>query len=139
MADDGTEFKIEAQCLQYEKQCERKKYFEKEKEIRMQDLDGQTPLGGGEETEYHNYIWYKLRSEKDIELLESLYNRLNVPHMTSFPAIICLEIYDENYDEDGWYDGDAWVTTLDDVKLATREFWKNFGYHISFKKADENK
>lgn len=56
IAEDGTEFKIEAECLRYEKLCERKQYIEKAKKIQIKDLDGTVPLGYGNNAECNYYI-----------------------------------------------------------------------------------
>ena len=139
VAEDGTEFKIEAECLRYEKLCKRKSYIEKAKKIQIKDLDGTVPVGYGNNAECNYYIWYKLRDKEDINTLQNLYSKIRFYRITSFPTIICLEIYDENYDDEYWYDDDVWVTSLDDIKAATENFWKDFGYHISFENVDNGK
>ena len=70
VAEDGTEFKIEAECLRYEKLYERKQYIEKAKKIQIKDLDGTVPLGYGNNAECNYYIWYKLRDQEDINILQ---------------------------------------------------------------------
>ena len=93
------------------------------------------PLIDTETYEDHEYVWYKLESEKDFNTLKEAFEYskdFTVPD--GYPTFYCVESfgYDNIYANDN-----AWTWTLNECKDAAVEFWERFGYKLTFKKVGD--
>ena len=131
VALDGTEFKSEGSCLEYERQLETDDLREKADKLRLVDLDGTYPLDTDAQyiNDNHSYTWYQVCDEEDYKVLLNLYGD-DVVKPETYPEIICVES-----DED--YGNDVWTYRLSDMMQSTLMFWKNFGYDVAFKGVKE--
>lgn len=131
IAYDGKEFTNEEDCKAYERGEERKDFIAKSEKLMIEELNDTIPLVLDETVEYHNYRWYKLKDKNDYDILTKIYsdNYFNEP--TSYPAIMCVEVYDYYTD---LHDGTACGWTLDDCKADTIKFWKRHGYKVTIEK-----
>lgn len=127
IANDGTEFKTETECVEYEKQLDIVDLRERADKLRLNALDGTYPLDTDAQyiNDNHSYTWYQVCDEEDYNVLLNLYGD-DVVKPCSYPEIICVE-----YEED--YGNDVWTYLLSDMMQSTLIFWKNFGYDVSFK------
>ena len=135
IADDGTQFDTERHCLNYEKEIKMQKNENNAEKLRVHELDDLMPLIDTETYEDHEYVWYKLESEKDFNTLKEAFEYskdFTVPD--GYPTFYCVESfgYDNIYANDN-----AWTCTLNECKDAAVEFWERFGYKLTFKKVGD--
>ena len=130
VANDGTEFKTEGSCLEYERKLAEDEHKAKADKFRLVDLDGTYPLDVDAQyiNDNHAYTWYQVNSEEDLNTLEDVYGGIGKP--CSYPDIVCIET-------DDYYTDDCWSYWLSDMKKSTIAFWKAFGYEVEFKVVKE--
>lgn len=125
IAEDGKEFNVRESCEFYELKQRRALYKKENREKHLSELEGMYPLsvkGQVFSDDEYAYSWYKLKSESDFEILESMYKEAVRPDV--YPEIICVE--QDKFQEDNYF------YKLSDMKKDTVEFWKNFGFEIKF-------
>ena len=131
VANDGTEFKTEFTCLDYEKQLAENAFKAKANELRIPKFDGTYPLDvdGQYISDNHAHTWYQVNTEEDLNTLEDVYGGIGKP--CSYPDIVCIET-------DDYYTDDCWSYWLSDMKKSTVAFWKAFGYEVEFKEGSKD-
>ena len=132
VADDGTEFRTENECKDYETKQFSKYIIEAAEKLRITELDEHLPLSNdGLINENNTFRWYKLTNETDFATVNKAYgNSLNVPE--SYPEIMCVETV--GYEA---YMDDAYSYNMGTCKKITEIFWKELGYEINFRKVGE--
>ena len=123
IADDGTQFDTKRHCLEYEKEIEMCKKAKSAEKLRIRELDDMMPLINVETYENHEYVWYKLKNEKDFNTLKEAFEYskdFTVPD--GYPTLYCVESfgYDNIYEDDN-----TWTCTIDECKDAAVKFWEN--------------
>lgn len=94
IADDGTQFDTERHCLNYEKEIKMQKNENNAEKLRVHELDDLMPLIDTETYEDHEYVWYKLESEKDFNTLKEAFEYskdFTVPD--GYPTFYCVESF----------------------------------------------
>lgn len=131
VAVDGTEFKSEGSCLEYEKQLATDELIAKADKLRLVDLDDTYPLDtdGQYVSDCKSFTWYQVCDEEDYNTINALFNN-EIAKPTSYPEIICVETEGECY-------CDVYDYRLSDMEKSTIAFWKNFGYEVEFKGVKE--
>ena len=132
VAEDGTEFRTESECKDYETKQFSKYLIEAAAKLRITELDEHLQLfSDGLMNENNTFRWYKLNNETDFETVNKAYgNSLNVPE--SYPEIMCVETV--GYEA---YMDDAYSYNMKTCKKITESFWKELGYEINFRKVGE--
>lgn len=127
VADDGTEFRTESECKDYEVKQFSKNLIEAAEKLRIKELDEHLPLSNdGLMNENNTFRWYKLNNEADFETVNKAYgNSLNVPE--SYPEIMCVETV--GYEA---YMDDAYNYNMETCKKITESFWKELGVKVTF-------
>ncbi len=130
IADDGTQFDTKHHCLEYEKKIEMCKKTKDAEKLRIRELDDVIPLIDVETYTEHEYVWYKLESEKDFNILkEAFEHSIDFTVPDGYPTLYCVE----SFDYDFIYESDnIWTYTLNECKDAAVEFWERFGYNLTF-------
>jgi hypothetical protein len=130
VADDGKEFNFAYECEKYEKQLNKNKLRLKVECIENKgDKFDSAPLDGGEYYESHQFIWYRPKTNEDIDVLNEYYG-LGCPlDQDSINQWVCIEMYD--YDDPN---GDTWVMHLEDSIRHIEFFLKEFGYEVEITK-----
>ena len=127
VAEDGTEFRTESECKDYETKQFSKYLIEAAAKLRITELDEHLPLSNdGLINENNTFRWYKLNNETDFETVNKAYgNSLNVPE--SYPEIMCVETV--GYEA---YMDDAYSYDMTTCRTITENFWKKLGYKVTF-------
>lgn len=124
IADDGTEFDNCWKCQQYEHEKVHKPLLDNL--ITCEELKYYSNFNGEEYPEHHDYIWYFVRDEKDLEILEKVYpDTLGRIHIGKW---ICIETDD---------DGSAWASTIDDGITYATTVLNKLGYKVEITKEAE--
>ena len=87
------------------------------------------PINSEEKRDDHNYIWYKINNEEELELLRKAYD-YRIGQVEQYPEIICIEA--------DYYYEDIWDYYLSDMFKYTKWFWEKFGYTVSFEKGENS-
>lgn len=121
IAEDGTEFDSKLKCEKYEFDNLKKPLLGNLQ--RCKELDDYPNFDGQEYSEWHNYRWYFIRNEEDIDILNRVYgDKIDNSYIGKWM----------NVEEDE--DADAWVTTIDDgIRYATAVLTK-LGYKVEITK-----
>lgn len=132
VAEDGTEFENEKDCLNYERDCWRKELDNSG--IETADVDYPN-CDGGENYESHNYKWYRPKTHEEIELLRKAYelNEHDCRKQLSDELIgkwVCIET--------DCTDDFIWLTTIDDGIDYARTLLKNLGYEMTVTEVQNN-
>lgn len=102
VADDGTAFEEECECVDYELAVYRKQLDDSKDVIECKEALNYRPFDGGEYYESHNYRWFKPLNESGIELLNKAfppsYGRLGDDDIDEWH---CVEYND--YDSECWW------------------------------------
>lgn len=133
VADDGTEFRTESECKDYEVKQFSKYLIEAAEKLRIPELDEYLPLSNdGLMNENNTFRWYKLNNETDFEIVNKAYgNSLNTPE--SYPEVMCVEtVGDEAYMD---Y---AYNYNMETCKKITENFWKELGVKVTFENIAQN-
>ena len=98
--------------------------------LRVHKLDDLMPLIDTETYGDHEYVWYKLESEKDFNTLKEAFEYskdFTVPD--GYPTFYCVESfgYDNIYADDN-----IWTCTLNECKDAAIEFWEKTWIQTDF-------
>lgn len=103
--------------------------------LRIREFDGVMPLIDVETYENHEYVWYKLESEKDFNILKEAFEySIDFTVPDCYPILYCVE----SFDYDNIYEDDnTWTCTINECKDAAVEFWGKFGYKLTFKKVGD--
>ena len=127
VADDGTEFRTENECKDYETKQFSKYIIEAAEKLRITELDEHLPLSNdGLMNENNTFRWYKLDNEADFETLNKAYgNELSKPE--HFPEVMCVETV--GYEA---YMDDAYSYDITTCRTITENFWKKLGYKVTF-------
>ena len=127
VADDGTEFRTESECKDYETKQFSKHLIEAAEKLRITELDEHLPLSNdGLVDENNTFRWYKLDNEADFETLNKAYgNELSKPE--HFPEVMCVETV--GYEA---YMDDAYSYNMETCKKITESFWKELGVKVTF-------
>ena len=120
VANDGTEFERRYDCEVYEEELNEKLLAESVE--RIKEADGFAPCDGNENMEYWEYLWYKVKSDEDVAVLEQAYGDC-VDHLVSYPEYINIQ---------KGYDGDCLSTTLSATKDYVERFFSKFGITVTF-------
>ena len=130
IANDGTKFNTEQECLDYERQKDN--LIELSKKLQIEELDYLMPLIDEETRESHAYMWYKIENTKDFKILAELFKEhgSNIQELTKYPEIMCIDAYNDYYP----YNDYACSFTLSDCKQATEKFWEQMGYKVTIEK-----
>lgn len=103
VADDGSEHTTADECEKHEK-------FSRHLELQKLQLPCKcTPFDGGEHYDDCNYYWYKVTSDDELELINTVFD-IN-ERATDYPSYICIETRDEILPEE-IPEGDFYVTNL---------------------------
>lgn len=104
VADDGTTFEKESDCVDYELEAYRKQLSDSKDVIECKEARDRSPFDGGEYPESHNYRWFKPLNENGVELLNkafpSSYAKLGDDSIDNWH---CVE-YTEYDNECWWYE-----------------------------------
>lgn len=73
VADDGTTFESESDCVDYELEACRKQLADSKDVIECKEALDHSPFDGGEYPESHNYRWFKPLNENGVELLNKAF------------------------------------------------------------------
>lgn len=127
VSEDGTEFRTESECKDYETKKFVKNFIEAAEKLRITELDEHLPLSNdGLMNENNTFRWYKLENETDFEIVNKAYrNSLVVPE--SYPEIMCVETV--GYEA---YMDDAYSYDMTTCKKITESFWKKLGVKVTF-------
>ena len=121
IADDGTEFDSKWKCEQYEFEMLKKPILDNLQ--RCEELDDCPNFDGQEYAEHHNYRWYFIRNDEDVDILNRVYgDKIDNSYIGKW---ISVETNDG---------GDAWVTEIGDgIKYATKVL-AALGYKVEITK-----
>lgn len=128
VAFDGTEFKSEGACLDYEKEVERKHVESEAQKLEIKELKNKFPLdinASGIDTEY-TYKWFKINNENEFSLLQQAYRLNGFGKPNTYPQILCVEV-------DEVWNNSNFLYRLSDMKKNTISFWEDFGLVVEFK------
>lgn len=124
VACDGTEFKHQRDCLNYEWEKIKKPMLEKLH--RCKEADGIPNCNGGYVSDYNDYEWYFVRNKEDVDILNDVYYAgLGENDIGEW---VCIEIDEES---DTWY-----TTASDGIKYAT-DLLTKLGYKVEITKEAE--
>lgn len=73
VADDGTTFEKESDCVDYELEAYRKQLGNSKDVIECKEARDRSPFDGGEYPEGNNYRWFKPLNESGVELLNKAF------------------------------------------------------------------
>lgn len=126
IADDGTEFDNSRECHKYEMNMaeDKKKLLEPK---RIKGLDHWYPYEEYTDTQTHDYYWYNIETEEELNLLKQAYGFSSEDYNIPFPEIICVDSPE--------YDNHCWWSTLSSMISNLNEFFNITGYEI-VKKGD---
>lgn len=126
IAEDGTEFKSETECNNYETKIKEIAIKEKASTLEIKDLFGVKPLLNTNLSEGHNFNWYKLETEEDAAVVSMLYfcNETSIKS-DAYPVIVCIE-------SDDYYNLDTFVYYLPVIKQHTEDFWQKLNISVDF-------
>ena len=121
IADDGTEFESKWLCEEYEFEKLRKPLLDKlQKSVELEyfaNFDGQ------EHAENHDYQWYFIRNEEDVDVLNRVYgDKIDNSYIGKW---INVESNDE---------GDAWISDIDDGISYATTVLTALGYKVEITK-----
>lgn len=128
IADDGTKFDSKSECKFYEDNIMILKALNTFKQLDMENPHC-IPCDGLENNEEYEYDWYLIKDAKDLETFKSTGLASSECAFKSYPEIICVEKDDYEY---------PYVHTLSDCISYIKDFCKNFGLQISFKKYEDS-
>lgn len=124
IADDGTEFDSKWKCEEYEFDTLKKPLLDKLQ--RSKELETFANFDGQEYAEHHDYQWYFIRNEEDVDILNRVYGeKLDSSYIGKW---INVESNDE---------GDAWVSTIDDGITYATTVLNKLGYKVEITKEAE--
>lgn len=131
IAENGKEFNDERDCMRYENELRVRENNNKVDKYRDRDLDDMIPIHYDDSfSSFNSYIWFKLNNKEEFTDLDEVFeSRCDEPK--SYPSYICIEC-EGNYEDRGW-DTD-YSYTLDESMKITKEYFKNFGIEVEFKR-----
>lgn len=131
VAEDGKEFKSEHECRKYEEKKILESLIEKAEELRIKELDNCLPLTcNGLVNECNVFIWYKLESKEDFDIVESAYGyRSCFSKPNTYPEVMCVETC--GFEP---YEDDSYNYNMEEIKGITKAFWKMLGYNVALEK-----
>lgn len=124
VADDGTEFKTQHECEDYEIAQLENKLAKIEQCLLAENC---APFDGAEHTENCSFVWYRPKSREDLDLLEKRYADQTFGDEL-LGKWICV-------DDDGC--GSSWVYCLSDSIAYAQNMLKSFGYKSIIAKGNE--
>lgn len=120
IAMDGREFHDEKVCADYENAM----VLEKLKNLTLVHRDDFIPCNGAENPESRIYEWYHIEDQRELDILNEVYNTLITVRV--FPEYVCIDRLEED-------DFDGWGTTLTECKKYVTSFFKDgFGISVTF-------
>lgn len=132
IADDGTEFDNEKDCIEYEKECIVNSIEPGIEAMKIKRLDGIAPINVDEEFPERDFYWFNIKNADDFDNLIKYYKMRSYDtdylYMPSeYPALVCL------------MEGDDYVETMyfDDIIYNTKWFFNTLGYTVEIKKEIE--
>ena len=129
IAEDGKEFDTKVDCENYEREIEDARLRAGAERFEIKELEDTYPLDvdGQYISDNHSYKWYKVKNEEELKVVAEVYNRSDDWNkLKAYPEVICVE-----YDD--YWDNDAWMYLLSDMKKATDSFWRKHGFEVEFK------
>ena len=135
IANDGREFLREEDCERYEKKLRRDVTLREAEKLRIRKLNGVVPITREFGViQNHRFAWYEVNCEDDFKIITDAYNIRPNEFFgpVAYPNILCVE--SNGFVE---YAGDAYGYWFDEMRSATKTFWKSLGYRVTLEK--ENK
>lgn len=133
-ADDGKEFATRADCEKYESLLKKKETEGALWELRIPELDDITPLHSdpNDFTWYHDFKWYKVNNEDDVNKLEQMYVDagyiINSFNCDTYPNLLGIEEADN----------EVYSYTLTEMKDFVKRFFEdNFDIEVEYKRKEE--
>lgn len=135
IAEDGKEFEDKEECEKYEKKLALDKAKKAIEKLELSTVRSTMPLSDdGYPSECNYFHWYKVNSDTDVELLNKVY-RDEIEEPSFYPEIICVETTEGPSDTIF----DVYTYYLTNIKNDTINFWKKFGFDVTFEEIEENK
>ena len=129
IAEDGKTFLNEDDCLKYEKGLARARLKEKLDKIeRCYEAWGMTPLDGCEHMEYHDYKWYRPKTEEEASVLNEWYEIEYGIDNEEIGQWICIEECDDS----------SWSYALSYSIMRVKELFGLLGYDVTITKKEDN-
>lgn len=122
VADDGTEFNNEFECLAYER--ENIFYFLRKKhENDFPDVIGWPPYVMDYLSDDYSFLWMRVTDEEDVKVINGLIegNEYQYPIPFKIGDIMCIEFDDAGY---------LWCDKLENTVNSMSRFLKSFGYGV---------
>lgn len=130
IAEDGTSFNTESECVEYEK-----KKMQLVSKLHIEKLDGLVPLTDGLTSDGSEFYWYKVNNKDDFNTLNAYYEwKLDEPK--EYPNILCLEV--SEYCFGGNTGSDVWTYEFTDILDSVRKFLWKFNYKVNISDGDDN-
>ena len=135
VAEDGKEFNTQRECLDYENELKKSDVMKQLDEMRIPELDDITPLHSdpNDFTWYHDFRWYKVNNEDDVNKLEQMYVDagyiINSFDCDTYPNLFGIEEADN----------EVYSYTFTEMQnLVSTFFNEKFGIEIEYKRKEDS-
>lgn len=128
IAKDGKEFENENDCRDYELSDSQVRLEKLDKYI-DKTIEDMIPINySAEFSEFNTYTWIKVNDYNEYKYVNQILDEL-LDEPKGFPYFYCIETENdfEGYPSD-------YITTLEQSKKITKNFWKNLGYNVRFER-----
>lgn len=134
VAEDGTEFKTEKDCLNYEVGKNREKLLSDFEKIERADLNMAPPGLSYVDTERYDYIWFRPKDKCELDVLNKYFG-LKFPEKC-IGDWVGVEV-EGNYDDyDSLSSDDCWTLDYKGAFIAAKEFFEALGYKVTIEPAN---
>lgn len=119
VADDGTEFSRQGDCISYEERKNRESLSQIEQ---CAEAKGNPNFDGCEHMEYNDYLWFRPKSTEEIELLKKAYpaDDFGIDD-ADIGKWICVEVCNDS----------VWYSRLDEGIDYVKELLGRLGYEMT--------
>ncbi|MCX4256449.1 MAG: hypothetical protein OSJ54_05930 [Oscillospiraceae bacterium] len=126
VADDGTEFKNEKDCQNYETRINRENLLAALEKIERADLNMAPPGTSYVDTERYSYVWFRPQNRQEINTINAYFGlNFDEKHIGDWIGVEVEGDYDD-YDNSS----DCWTLDYREGYVATKEFFEALGYKV---------
>lgn len=125
VANDGTRFNSERDCVLHETKLEKEKMSAAVEKLEIKNMRDFCPIDtqGYGINENSDFTWYKVENYTEHKLLMNYYDREQFLQAEKYPEVFCVEVID------GY---DSYIYSVSEMKKNTIDFWKRLEMNVIF-------